>query len=282
MKILQKIAVFLTLAVMSINSHANVINVGGVTWDPDYVKVSLPPANDLTMKFAYDQWFVDMADAGTYDPTKAKSAFAVSAGDELQGSGRVTELNGLLDPDLAGVGLCVGCELTYSFGGLIADGVGGFLPGGFFQFGVETGGDIDGDYTLGAGVPWLTLSLDEVTFAANGAPGSVYTSGHIDVLFSAVAGPAMENFDTNTLANLLGGMSDVFYAGDAVFNQHFDAGGTQIFGVIDPLNNNVAASYAEGTADAFGDTVGIPEPSSLAILGLGLLGLAGTRFRKQS
>ncbi len=253
MNVYKKLAVASLISVASMAASASTINVGGVTWDPDYNDPTPPPAADLIMKYSFDQWFVDAADAGTYDPFAAIDPFSVTDGDELQGSGRVTEFNGLLDPALGGTGFCLSCELTFEFGGLLADGAGGFHTGGFFKFYVETGADIDGDYTEGAGPLWLELAVDNVSFSSGGPVGGLYTSGHVDVEFSAVGGMAMANFDTDSVNG-----SDIAYAADALFD----------------------GLYANGTGDAKGNTV--PEPSTLAVLGLGLLGLMASRRKKIS
>lgn len=257
MNLYKKLALATLCGAMSLGATAAMVNVDGVTWDTDYLDPVPPPAEDLIMKYSFDQWFVTGADVGTYDPLNAIDPSTVMAGDELQGSGRVTEFNGLLDPALGPIGFCLACELTFEFGGLIADGSGGFGSAGFFKFYAEKGADIDGDYTPGAAPLWLELAVDSVTFSAGGPLGALYLSGHIDVEFSAVGGMAMANFDTNTVA---GGVSDVAYSADAIF----------------------VGNYANGTSDVKGDTTAIPEPATLAVFGLGLLGLAASRRRKIS
>ena len=198
MKIIQKTAVSLALIAMSVSAFSNAANVGGVTWDPDYQ--SPPPiVTDLTMDLSYSQWFVAGTDAGTYDASKAISSFNVVDGDELQGGGRVTKFNGLVDPEVnPTTGFCLGCELTFEFGGLIASGNSFTFANAFFDFYVETGTDVDTFYDKGVGTPWLTLAVDDVTFAAQDILNT-YIAGQIDVLFSSVAGPAQFNFDTNTI-----------------------------------------------------------------------------------
>jgi hypothetical protein len=283
MNILKKVFLASAFIGMSVTASASTIDVGGVTWDPDY-EVGLPsiPASDLTMKGNFAQFFVNAADAGTYDPSKAKSVFAVVAGDELQGSGRYTAFNGLTNPDLGGVGFCHTCELTYEFGGLISDGAGSFTYGSaFFRVYVETGADIDGMYTKSAASPanlWLDLSIDSLLFSSGSNLGA-YVSGEIKATFSAVGGMAQGNFDTNTIDNQIGGLADIFYTANAIFDVHFDAGGNR---VTDPaLAGTVVRSYAStNTGNFVGQT--IPEPTTLAIFGLSILGLAASKRRKQA
>ncbi|MCV2886018.1 PEP-CTERM sorting domain-containing protein [Aestuariibacter sp. AA17] len=262
----------LALAVLGTSGFANasMIDVGGVTWDPSYVRPASPPfvseETDLVQKISFNQWFVDSANAGTIDTANAISPAAVAAGDELQAVGTMTYFNGLTDPEAfpGPVGFCIGCEVTFRFTGLLADGLGGFttaVGGAFVEFFVETAGDVDQLYT-GTGTPWLTLEVDEITFNADDSTaGNEYNGGNLQLALSAVGGPAASNFDTNTIANGAGGFSDIFYNADAIF---------------DVLNGN---NFAAGTGDLVGDT--IPEPGSVAVLGLGLLTLAGIRRRKQ-
>jgi hypothetical protein len=264
------------LLASSYTANAGLINVGGVTWDPDYFFGGPPPIGDLSLNTNFSQWFVASADAGTYDPTKAKDVLTVGTGDELQGSGRVTELNGFLNPTLgADLGFCLSCELTYEFGGLLADGAGGFTTANaFFNFYVETGANIDGVYTQGAAAStWLELQLDTLNFVGDNALGQ-YIGGAVNATFSAIGGLAKDNFDTNTVVGAPGG-SDIAYSA------------TTIFGLQDPtsaydsttnqyLYTNIASAIATG------DSVAVSEPGMLAILGLGLGALSLGRFRRKS
>lgn len=247
MKALKIVVMAISLAAVNLSSYAGDINIGGVVFDPDYVGGI--NESDMEMSLDFTQWFVTGGDIGTYDPSAAINPGTVALGDELQGSGLVTSFNEYSN----GFGLCPGCELTFEFGGLLADGVGGFQDGGFFNFYVETGIDIDQAYTEGANPLWLALNVDLVNFTSFGAVEGAYAAGFINVLFSAVGGMAMGNFDTDTLNNE---MSDVFYSATAIFEN----------------------SYAQGVGTAKGDT--IPEPTTVAIFGLALMGLAAGRYRK--
>jgi len=247
MKAFKSVIMALSLAAASLTSYAGDINIGGVVFDPDYVGGI--NQSDMQMSLDFTQWFVTGADIGTYDPFAAINPGTVVLGDELQGSGIVTKFNEYSN----GFGLCPGCELSFEFGGLMADGQGGFQSGGFFNFYVESGADVDQLYTEGAGPLWLALNVDLVNFTSFGAQAGPYAAGFINVLFSAVGGMAMDNFDTNTLNNEL---SDVFYSATAIFE----------------------GDYAQGVGTAKGDT--IPEPTTVAIFGLALMGLAAGRYRK--
>ncbi|MCV2886015.1 PEP-CTERM sorting domain-containing protein [Aestuariibacter sp. AA17] len=244
-------------------AEASTINVGGVTWDPEYVRTPnmfTPGEADLVQKISFNQWFVDSADAGTINAGNAIDPAAVDAGDELQAVGFMNYFNGLTDPEAGSTGFCVGCELTFKFSGLLADGFGGFdiaVGGAFVEFFVETGADINQQFS-GTGTSWLKLAVDEVTFAASSGTSS-YVGGNLQLALSAVGGPAASNMDTNTIQNSAGGFSDIFYNADAIFKN--------------------GSFFAAGSGDLAGDS--IPEPGTLAVMGLGLMGLAGLRRRKQ-
>ena len=69
-KSIQFLAAILLTAQASFG-FASVINVGGVTWDPDFDQPAMPPfvpaSSDMIQKVSFTQWFVGAADAGTID-----------------------------------------------------------------------------------------------------------------------------------------------------------------------------------------------------------------------
>lgn len=247
-------------------AQASVINVGGVNWDPDA--------------------FIDFtAQSDLYE----KNVNAV--GDVLYGVGVVTSLNGQ-----SVVNFCPGCQLTFEFGYTVAE-VGDFdtngtvdviFDNGYLNFYVDstttgTNFDFTDVSTAVDGALWLGLvghtdfdpllgksgqlfgELDAgFALTANNEEGK--GSGLLDVAAGAAGGLAAGNFDTNT-------RDDFFAANVADFNftsefQPFVNGGTTADGLA-----------LAGTGTLLGSS--IPEPGSLALLGLGLLGLGGSVMKRR-
>ncbi|OUR63147.1 hypothetical protein A9Q74_02780 [Colwellia sp. 39_35_sub15_T18] len=182
----------------------------------------------------------------------------VNQGDILTGFGIFDKFNS--DPANT-ADFCPGCELTFTFSAELVE----FLPlgGGLgtFEFKdlvIDIFVDHSADYDLtfanaGDGDLWLSMTSDLLSgFGTDLGTGSDDGTG--SALLDVVGGLAMGNFDTNTLAN----------GADLKLSSSFQPlGGTNLL---------------SGTFDLTGDS--IPEPSTIALLGLGLLGFASARKRK--
>jgi hypothetical protein len=244
MKLFKSIAAVAVLAASSFAANASMINVGGVVWNPD-------AATDFSAQQANMRQFIN--------PTTG----------ELSGWGLVTGFNGT-DVNT----FCPNCEVTFQFSGFLPTG-GTVLPG-IGQSVSYSGGEINvyvgpreiplaqyNDYNAlnlanTSGTPaQLFLKLkNNYTFVGTNLGNAFLTGlGLLDV----VGGMAASNFDTNTKSN----GADMFFSGGLSF-QHVTGSILDMSGVF----------------NLSGDS--IPEPSSLAILGLGLLGLAGAARRKQA
>lgn len=234
----------LTTIGMSLSAMASPINVGGVVWDPDS-SLSLPSMPDFTS-------------SGSIFET---AVFA--PGDTATGQGKVERLNSSVNNEAA---FCPGCELTFSFSMDLVSFVGapnaalGGVDGAFtfenlvIEFFVDDSQNYTGgaDGTATDGDLWLKLVLNPSNFLTGTgiALGSGSDQGTGSAVLDVVDGLAMGNFDTNTKAA----------GSDLVLTSSFQ-----------PLVQGVL----EGGFTLTGDT--IPEPTTIALLGLGLLGFAARR-----
>ncbi|GAC21989.1 PEP-CTERM sorting domain-containing protein [Paraglaciecola arctica] len=242
------------------SSSAMAVNVGGVVWNPA----------DMFDFTSNSQLIEDLLDPGA-DGIFNTADDVVSS---LNGFGKVTGINNTFEATFCPSG----CELTFEFGGYqvtnVIAGVGdtriGFT-GGWINFYVDSGTAYDANSKASAidgGAPWLSLAAHETFSATHGINTSLNATlssfgAGVDAgvgagLLDVVGGAAMSNFDTNTRTD----------GADWVFSSSFQ-----------PIGSTTPDGFELfGTADFRGDS--IPEPSSLALLGLGMLGLGFGARRK--
>ncbi|KXX63965.1 PEP-CTERM sorting domain-containing protein [Marichromatium gracile] len=269
---------------------ADVINVGGVLWDPD-------SPLDMTMDSSFTQWFQSTNsgyDMGSLVGINATNATTMMFGNYLYGGGKINNFNdandqtGQPNPETNPADFCPGCELTYEFGGIEfvenTPGGGDFLDPStytvdwsqsYFKIWVDDSRNFNANndfetnpnemYDATDGNLFLEGSFESVSFT-----GQIFAAG---MLFSnagsamhVTGGLAQDYFDTDPFVTLGGTPFDFSYTASSQFMVDLAGGGDVFFA-------------RASTAELQGDTISIPEPGALALLGAGLIGLARVRRR---
>ncbi|MFN4326502.1 MAG: PEP-CTERM sorting domain-containing protein [Azonexus sp.] len=225
-------------------AQASFINVGGVVWDPDQVTDGFLNNTDFTANGTVTENAIDPAN-NIIDVT---------------GWGKISYLNTNATNESA---FCPGCELTYTFTmklDSLTPSVGNFSTFLFKDLMVNVYVDNAKNYantyaTASDGLLWLALQGNGPLSGIGQNIGTGSDTGFGSALLDVIGGLAAGNFDTDTQLD----------GADMVFSSSFQ-----------PAVGN--PGYLIGTVDLKGNS--IPEPGSLALAGLGLLGLGIGRRRK--
>jgi hypothetical protein len=281
-------------------ANAALVNMGGILIDPDFSQL-LPPLADFTGQHKFLQFYVDDSSASggiertDVNPnatpllTDAKAPVLVEVGDVLTGVGYIDIINGEETPNFCANS---NCRLEFVFGGFkITDfyspGDPVVIPlfeGGWINVYIDNSPPFLGSTYSAARIAeiddnplWLSLEARELTFDPAGPLGPFTTTlnfssgsflnGSVEAVLDVVGGLAKDNFDTNTInvpaLGVLGG--DLTYSGNARFT-----GENSLFS-------------EEGNGQFRGDSIiDVPEPASLALLGIGLLGVGGMQMRRKN
>jgi hypothetical protein len=248
-------AVGATLAV----GAAQAITVAGVTWDPNSI--------------------LDFTTGDTMYETMTNGV-----GSTINGYALITTLNGTGQSEFC----ASGCELTYVFSGYkLEDDTGGnfTFSGGTINVYVDNTPNWDPlkQSTAADGVLFLSLSgrlhIDEDTgrvgtLHSDPTPTSANVKGDGRGYLDVVGGVAAAYFDTNTQP-LINPDNSLGFA-DFTFTSSFQLlpGGGSF------LSDDNRRYSLFGTNDLQGNSIAIPEPGTLALIGLGLVGAGLSRRRK--
>lgn len=235
--------------------------VGGVVWDPNSI-----------FDFSATDTMIEMG--------------AVNVGDTLDGYAKITNINGETNQSI----FCPGCEVTYVFGGYTITSIDAgtntlVFSGGFIDVYVDDTPNynsllqstaLDGNLFLSlAGALHYDVTGNFGTLFSDPVPASTGVAGDGRGFLDVTGGLAAAVFDTNTFP--------IDTDGDGIADASTDIQFTSSFQLLPNggsfVSDNGVTYNLFGSNDIQGDT-SIPEPGSLALLGIGLAGL-GMSFRRR-
>jgi len=245
------------------SAHAALMNVGGVVWDPD-----------------------SLFDFSSTD-TMVETIVGPGIGATIQGYAKITNLN-----NTGEAVFCPGCELTYAFSGYTVsaiDAMTGALTwsGGTIDVYVDSTPNYNGllASTATDGVLFLSLAGEAHVDALTGLVGTLHSdptpastgvAGDGRGFLSVTGGLAAANFDTNSYPIVADLMGTAGFA-DFLFTSSF-----QLLPNGNTFVSDDGVTYGLfGSNDLSGNTISMPEPATITLAGLALMGLCFHQRRKR-
>ena len=211
MKALKKVIIGTALVATTATSSAADLNIGGVTWDPDWIN-GFGNEMDFLAQSKFTQWYSTTSDVrGSLNSVSAPVAIGsvlgavdASATDQgatgffLSGGGHIDRIN---EPSR---NFCQSCELTFAFGGIGIDLDGTFTltTNSWLQVFVDEAINYDGSFdsvadakTVTDGLVWLDATFTSAQLDQN----DTLDNGLLTSIATINGGLAADRFDPNQI-----------------------------------------------------------------------------------